>query len=76
MSKKLTITIDDEVYDGLHSRIGRRRISRFINDLAKPHVLQPDLEDAYRAMAADAEHEREALEWIEGLVGDVADEPT
>jgi hypothetical protein len=76
MSKKLTITVDDEVYDGLHARIGRRRISRFINELAKPHVLQPDLEEAYRAMAADAEHEREALEWIEGLIEDVADEPT
>jgi predicted CopG family antitoxin len=74
MSKKLTITVDDEVYEGLHSRIGRRRISRFINDLAKPHVLQADLEAGYRAMAADAGHEREALEWIEGVVGDIEDE--
>lgn len=75
MSKKLTITVDDEVYDGLHARIGRRRISRFINELAKPHVLQPDLDEAYRAMAADAEHEREALEWIEGVIEDIADDP-
>ena len=73
MSKKLTITVDDEVYEGLHSRIGRRRISRFINDLAKPHVLQPELEDGYRAMAADEAHERDALEWIEGVAGDVDD---
>jgi predicted CopG family antitoxin len=73
MSKKLTITVDDEVYEGLHSRIGRRRISRFINDLAKPHVLQPDLESGYRAMAADAAHEHDAREWIEGVAGDVDD---
>ena len=43
MSKKLTITVDDEVYAGLHSVIGRRRISRFLNDLARPHVLHGDL---------------------------------
>jgi predicted CopG family antitoxin len=34
MSKKLTITVDDDVYEGLHSVVGRRRISRFLNDLA------------------------------------------
>jgi hypothetical protein len=26
-------------------------------------------------MAADAAHEREAETWVEGLIGDVADEP-
>jgi hypothetical protein len=72
--KKLTITVDDEVYAGLHEVIGRRRISRFLNDLARPHVMNRDLEAGYRAMAADEEHEREALEWIEGVIGDVADE--
>ena len=30
MTKKLTITVSDEVYEGLHRRIGRRKISRFI----------------------------------------------
>jgi hypothetical protein len=27
-------------------------------------------------MAEDKEHEREAIEWAEGLAGDIADEPT
>jgi hypothetical protein len=36
-------TVDAEVYDGLHSVLGRRRISRFLNDLARPHVVGPDL---------------------------------
>jgi predicted CopG family antitoxin len=75
MSKKLTITVEDEVYEGLHSVIGRRRISRFLNDLARPHVLQRDLAEGYRAMAADEEREREATEWVENLAGDIADEP-
>jgi siroheme synthase (precorrin-2 oxidase/ferrochelatase) len=74
MQRKLTITVDEEVYAGLHATIGRRRISRFLNDLARPHVVHRELEDGYRAMAADEEREREALEWAEGLIGDVADE--
>ena len=75
MSKKLTITVDDDVYEGLHAVIGRRRISRFLNDLARPHVTPGDIVEGYRAMAADEEREREATEWSENLVGDVADEP-
>jgi predicted CopG family antitoxin len=75
MSKKLTITVDDDVYEGLHAVIGRRRISRFLNDLARPHLTPSDIVEGYRAMAADEEREREATEWSENLVGDVADEP-
>jgi hypothetical protein len=74
MSKKLTITIDDGVYAGLHSIIGPARISRFLNDLARPHVLHGQLADRYRAMAADEEREREAKEWVESLTADIADE--
>jgi predicted CopG family antitoxin len=74
MTKKLTITVDDDVYEGLYSRVGRRRISRFLNDLARPHVSEQDLEAGYKAMAADEERERDALEWSEGLIGDIADD--
>ena len=74
MQKKLTITIDEKVYEGLHSVIGRRRISRFIEDLVRPHVINQDLETAYQAMALDEAREAEALEWAEATVGDVSDE--
>jgi hypothetical protein len=47
-------------------------VSRFLTD---PHVVSDALEQGYRAMAADAEHERQATEWIEGVIADVADEP-
>lgn len=81
--KKLTITVDEEVYRGLHVRIGRRRISRFLNDLAKPHVsdaakpwpTREELRAGYAAQAADEAGEAEALDWIETMVGDVAEEP-
>ena len=75
MAKKLTITVSEEVYTGLHQVIGRRKISRFIEEIARPHVIPQDLEAAYREMAADKSREAEALEWSEGLIGDVADEP-
>ena len=75
MSKKLTITVEDDVYQGLHTVIGPRRISRFLNDLARPHVMRPNLAQAYRAMAADEEREHEAREWVENLTGDIAREP-
>jgi hypothetical protein len=73
--KKLTISIDPDVYDGLRARIGPRRISRFLNDLARPHVTAQGLESAYADMAGEEAREAEALAWSEGLIGDVADEP-
>ena len=76
MQKKLTITVDADVYDGLHAVISRRRISRFINDLARPHVVDQDLRAGYAAMAADEEREAEADDWCEALTGDVADQPS
>lgn len=74
MQKKLTITIDEEVYQGLQTVVGPRRISRFIEELLKPHVLDKNLEDAYRQMAEDEEREQEALEWSEATIVDVSDE--
>ena len=73
MQKKLTITLDEAVYAGLHKVVGRRHISQFIEDLVRPHVISADLEGAYQAMAEDEEREAEALEWAEATIGDVAD---
>lgn len=75
MQKKLTITVDERVYEGLHKVVGRRRISRFIEDLVRPYVLDQDLEAAYQQMAQDEVREAEALEWSEATVRDVNDEP-
>ena len=74
MQKKLTITVDEKVYDGLHAVIGRRRISQFIEALVRPHVTNQELDAAYRQMAQDEKREAEALEWAEATVGDVRDE--
>ena len=71
MQKKLTITIDEEVYIGLYRVIGPRKISRFVEELVRPHVVKHELESAYRAMAQDKEREEEALEWAEAAIGDM-----
>ena len=74
MKKKLTITVDEKVYAGLHRVIGRRKISQFIESLVSPHVLQKDLESGYREMAADEAREAEAVEWSEATVTHISNE--
>jgi predicted CopG family antitoxin len=73
MSRKMTISVDEEVYHGLLSVVGKRKISRFISDLVRPHVVENDLEAGYKAMAADEEYEMEAQEWCSALVSDFHD---
>jgi len=70
MTKKLTITIDDRVYDGLHAVIGRGNTGKFLEDLARPFVVTESLAAAYAEMAADEARETEANEWCEALIGD------
>ena len=68
MQKKLTITVEEAVYDGLHRRIGRGCISRFIESLVRPHVLKDALSEGYAAMAQDEQRESEASEWSEKCI--------
>jgi len=69
--KKLTVTVDEEVYEGLRKTIGPRKISKFIEELARPHVVHPNLESAYAEMARDKEREKEAMEWAEVTFRDI-----
>lgn len=75
MQKKLTITIDEKVYDGLYNKIGRRKISNFIENIVRPHVIEEELAAGYKEMANDELREKQALEWSEALAGDVKDDP-
>ncbi len=73
MHRKMTITLDEAVYEGLYRIVGKRRMSQFIEDLVRPHVVDTALDDGYRAMAADSARETEALEWCNALTSDMAD---
>jgi predicted CopG family antitoxin len=72
MQKKLTITVDEEVYQGLHKTIGPRKISRFVQELVRPHVVRPNLESGYADMARDKKREKEALDWAEATFKDIS----
>jgi hypothetical protein len=74
MQKKLTIRMDERIYNGLLAIVGRRDISHFIESLVRPFVVMEDLEVAYRLMAHEDGRETEALEWAESTFGDVCDE--
>jgi hypothetical protein len=65
MQKKLTVTVDEAVYDGLRKTIGPRKISKFIQELVRPYVIHPNLESDYAAMAKNKHREKEAAEWAE-----------
>lgn len=73
VQKKLTITLQEDVYAGLHRVVGRGKISEFIESLVRPHVINADLEEAYREMGLDEAREREAFEWAEATLGDASD---
>lgn len=60
IQKRLTITIDEDVYSGLSQVVGKRKISRFIESLVRPYVIYGDIREGYRQMAADTEREAEA----------------
>jgi len=83
MARKLTITISDEVYEGLHRHAGRSGVGRFVERLVRPHVVQSrtsaaqwreasadELAAGYAAAAADEAAEGEAAGWIAADLGD------
>lgn len=75
MQKKLTITVSEEVYAGLYQHVGPRRISKFIEELLRPHVLEQDLLAAYEEMAEDRVRESAALAWSEQTMADIDHAP-
>ena len=74
MHKKMTISLDETVYDGLYRTVGRRHMSQYIEGLLRPHVLDTALDDGYKAISSDQERETEAQAWCNALLADMADE--
>ncbi|MBV5298591.1 MAG: addiction module antitoxin [Rhodoferax sp.] len=72
MQRRMTITMDEAVYDGLMRVVGRGKVSQFLEALARPHVLDTSLDEGYGAMSRDRDREQEATEWVNGLTADVA----
>ncbi len=80
MTKKLTITVSDELYTALRRQVGPGRIARFIEQHVRPHLrFAHDLEGDYAEYARHLETpdgRSEAIEvedWLAmGPPGDLA----
>ena len=65
MQNNLTIAVDEAEYKGLHNKISHCKISKFVEELVRLHVVRPNLELAYSQMSKNRKRESEALEWAE-----------
>lgn len=77
MQKKMTISLNEVVYDELCRVVGKGNISNFIESLITPQLKNLktyDLDAAYKAMSNDYIREQEALEWSNAVIGDISDE--
>ena len=61
MRRKMTIVVEDAVYQGLQERVGPGQISNFIEDLIRPHVVDPH--DEWR-IPLEAATGRQPAAWI------------
>ena len=79
MLRKLTLTVDETLYNTLLPLVEKQTIgnllAEFVQTKFHQHIsTRAELEAGYKAMAADEEYEREAMEWCNGLMGGFDDE--
>lgn len=70
MQKRLTVTVDERVYDELQEIGAPKDTNQFIESLILPRLDVLDGEFAYQEMAEDKSREAEALDWSEAMIGD------
>lgn len=63
MQKKLTLSINAEIYDALHKMAGKRKIGRFIENLVRPYIASSDA--SMERASQDEEQEAAMLPWCE-----------
>jgi predicted CopG family antitoxin len=61
MQKKLTLSINAEIYEALHKMAGKRKIGRFIETLVRPHIASSD--NLPGRMVPDEEQESAIMLW-------------
>ena len=70
MQKKLTLSIDAEIYEALHKVAGKRKIGRFIEKIVRPHITLQEFAQAGNQLIQEEKLESEALLWAGTNVGD------
>jgi len=69
MQRELTLNIDETLYNTLLPMVENQTIGKLLAEFVKSRFsertyTQAELEAGYKAMAADEEYEREAMEWL------------
>ena len=79
MLRELTLNIEETLYDTLMPMVEKQTIGDLLAEFVQTRFsqrtfTQMELEEGYKAMAADEEREREAMEWCNGLMDGIDDE--
>ncbi|WP_010256258.1 hypothetical protein [Treponema primitia] len=69
MQKQITISVEEDVYNTLAPLIAKKTLGEYISNLVRSQNKTQSLEEAYKAMAADTEREKEAQEWCNAYFG-------
>lgn len=76
--KKLTVSIDPDVYEGLHRVVGQGKISIFLEQLARPFVIKTTKTESYAALAQYEEQnpkqQQQWEEWEQNTLSDIPHE--
>jgi hypothetical protein len=79
MLRELTLRVDETLYNTLIPMVEKQTIRNLLAEFVQSRFserpyTQAELEEGYKAMAADEEYEQEALEWCNGLMNGIDDE--
>ena len=79
MLRELTLNVEETLYNKLKPMIEKKTIENLLTEFVQTRFshrtyTQTELENGYKAMAADEEYEREAMEWCNGLMSGIDDE--
>ena len=64
--RKVTIMLDEQVYEALIAKVGGRKVGEYLSQLARPYVLDSEISAGYLAMSKDESYKKEADEWLSG----------
>jgi len=79
MLRELTLNVEENLYNTLMPMVEKQTIGDLLAEFVQTRFShrtysQTEMEDGYKAMAADEEYEREAKEWCNGLMSGIDDE--
>jgi ribosomal protein L12E/L44/L45/RPP1/RPP2 len=69
MLKQMTISVEEDVYNALAPLMAQHTLDEYISNLVRTRSAPQSREEAYKAMAADTEREKEAQEWCNACFG-------